>query len=71
MALNALLDTALSVQIESLKDSRFEPLHYKVRKVLEEERFHFEHGRGWLARAGRERSSPRAAWRPRAAAQPG
>ncbi|MCL7971741.1 MAG: phenylacetate-CoA oxygenase subunit PaaI [marine benthic group bacterium] len=50
VALNFLLDAALSVQIESLKDSRFEPLHYKVRKVLEEERFHFEHGRGWLAR---------------------
>lgn len=59
VALNFLLDAALSVQIESLKDSRFEPLHYKVRKVLEEERFHFEHGRGWVARlaqteAGRE-----------------
>lgn len=59
VALNLLLDAALSVQFESLKDSRFEPLHYKVRKVLEEERFHFEHGRGWIARmaqtsAGRE-----------------
>jgi len=59
VALNFLLDAALSVQIESLKDSRFEPLHYKARKVLEEERFHFEHGRGWVARlaqgpAGRE-----------------
>jgi phenylacetate-CoA oxygenase PaaI subunit len=52
VALNALLDTALSVQFESLRDSRFEPLHYKVRKVLEEERFHFEHGRGWIARLG-------------------
>jgi phenylacetate-CoA oxygenase PaaI subunit len=50
VALNFLLDTALSAQFESLKDSRFEPLHYKVRKVLEEERFHFEHGRGWVAR---------------------
>jgi ring-1,2-phenylacetyl-CoA epoxidase subunit PaaC len=50
VALNFLLDAALSVQIESLKESRFEPLHYKVRKVLEEERFHFEHGRGWVAR---------------------
>jgi phenylacetate-CoA oxygenase PaaI subunit len=59
VALNFLLDAALSVQFESLRDSRFEPLHYKVRKVLEEERFHFEHGRGWVARmtqtpAGRE-----------------
>lgn len=50
VALNFLLDTALSVQIESLRESRFEPLHYKVRKMLEEERFHFEHGRGWVAR---------------------
>lgn len=59
VALNLLLDTALSVQFESLRESRFEPLHYKVRKLLEEERFHFEHGRGWVARlaqteAGRE-----------------
>jgi phenylacetate-CoA oxygenase PaaI subunit len=59
VGLNFLLDAALSVQIEALKDSRFEPLHYKVRKILEEERFHFEHGRGWVARmaqtpAGRE-----------------
>jgi len=50
VALNFLLDAALSIQIESLKDSRFEPLHYKVRKILEEERFHFEHGRGWVSR---------------------
>ena len=50
VALNFLLDAALSVQVESLRDSRFEPLHYKVRKVLEEERFHFEHGRGWIER---------------------
>ncbi len=50
VALNFLLDAALSVQVEALKDSRFEPLHYKVRKILEEERFHFEHGRGWLDR---------------------
>ncbi len=59
VALNFLLDAALSVQCESLRESRFEPLHYKVRKLLEEEHFHFEHGRGWLARlaqtaAGRE-----------------
>ncbi len=50
VALNYLLDAALSAQVEALKDSRFEPLHYKVRKILEEERFHFEHGRGWLDR---------------------
>lgn len=49
LALNLLLDTALSVQFEALQNSRFEPLHYKARKLLDEERFHFEHGRGWTA----------------------
>ncbi|WP_420632968.1 Phenylacetic acid catabolic protein [Candidatus Palauibacter sp.] len=50
LALNFLLDTALSVQFELLAESRFETIHYKVRKLLEEERFHFDHGQGWTAR---------------------
>ncbi len=50
IALNLLLDTALSVQFELMVDSRFEPIHYKVRKLLDEERFHLEHARGWTAR---------------------
>ena len=52
LALNLLLDTALSVQFEALRDSRFEPIHYKVSKLLEEERYHYEHGRGWTSRLG-------------------
>ncbi len=52
LAVNLLLDSALSVQFEAMEASRFEPLHYKVRKLLEEERFHFEHARGWTARLG-------------------
>lgn len=50
IALNALLDTALTIQCEALMESRYSPLHYKVRKLLDEERFHFEHARGWTAR---------------------
>lgn len=49
LALNLLVDTALSVVFESLRRSRFEPVHHKVRKLLDEERFHFEHARGWMA----------------------
>jgi phenylacetate-CoA oxygenase PaaI subunit len=52
LALNLLLDTSLSIQFESLQESRFEPVHYKARKLLEEERFHFEHARGWASRLG-------------------
>lgn len=50
LALNALLDTALTIQCEALVESRFSPLHYKIRKLLDEERFHFDHARGWAAR---------------------
>lgn len=50
LALNLLLDTALSVQIESMRESRLEPLRHKVSKILDEERYHFEHARGWTAR---------------------
>jgi 1,2-phenylacetyl-CoA epoxidase catalytic subunit len=45
-----MLDTALSVQVEALAGSRYEPIHFKARKLLDEERFHFEHGRGWTLR---------------------
>ncbi len=59
LVLNLLVDTALSVVFEAMQESRFEPILYKVRKLLDEERFHFEHGRGWTAlmaskRSGRE-----------------
>jgi phenylacetate-CoA oxygenase PaaI subunit len=59
LVLNLLVDTALSVVFEAMEESRFEPILYKVRKLLDEERFHFEHGRGWTAlvasiEAGRE-----------------
>jgi phenylacetate-CoA oxygenase PaaI subunit len=50
LALNALLDTALSVQCQALSESRYTPLHYKMGKLLDEERFHFEHARGWTGR---------------------
>lgn len=50
IALNALFDTALSVQCEALTDSRYTPLQFKMGKLLDEERFHFEHARGWTAR---------------------
>jgi len=50
LSLNLLLDTALSVQIDAMRESRLEPLHHKVSKILDEERYHFEHARGWTAR---------------------
>jgi phenylacetate-CoA oxygenase PaaI subunit len=69
LALNVLFDSALTIQFEAMRRSRFQPVHHKVGKLLDEERFHFEHGRGWTARLastekGREslRSVFPAAW---------
>lgn len=50
LALNALLDTAISVQCAALNESRYTPLQFKMGKLLDEERFHFEHARGWTSR---------------------
>ena len=50
LALNLLLDTALSVQFEGMRAGGYEPMHYKAKKLLDEERFHLGHGRGWTAR---------------------
>ncbi|MGD2215453.1 MAG: phenylacetate-CoA oxygenase subunit PaaI [Gemmatimonadales bacterium] len=47
---NAIIDTALTVQLEALADSRYTPLRQRVQKQLEEERFHFGHGVAWLRR---------------------
>lgn len=58
---NAIIDTALSVQLEALSDSRFAPLRQRVQKQLEEERFHAAHGAAWLRRLGSAGDAARAA----------
>lgn len=53
VALNALADTALSVQCEALRGSSYSPLAQRVGKLLDEERFHAAHGAAWLRRLAR------------------
>ena len=50
VVVNALLDTALSVQFESLTASSYVPLRSRCEKLLEEERFHAAHGSAWFRR---------------------
>lgn len=52
LAVNLLLDAALTVQFEAMSESRFQPIHYKAAKLVDEERFHFGHARGWTLRLG-------------------
>jgi phenylacetate-CoA oxygenase PaaI subunit len=50
IAAGLLLDTALSVQYAALLDSRYAPVHNRVQKLLDEERFHFQYAAGWARR---------------------
>lgn len=50
IALNVLVDGALSEQFEALRSSSYTPLRQRVEKLLEEERFHAAHGAAWLRR---------------------
>jgi len=50
VVLNALVDLALSVQLEALRASSHAPLKQRVGKLLDEEVFHARHGTAWLKR---------------------
>ena len=50
IAAGLLLDTVLSVQYGALLDSRYTPVHNRVQKLLDEERFHFQYAAGWARR---------------------
>lgn len=50
VAANFLLDTALSIVFEAARESSFEPLAARSRKVLQEERVHALHGEAWVRR---------------------
>ena len=50
IAAGLLLDTALAVQYGALLESRYAPVHNRVQKMLDEERFHFQYAAGWARR---------------------
>jgi ring-1,2-phenylacetyl-CoA epoxidase subunit PaaC len=50
VVINALVDTALTVQLEALTASAYVPLRQRVQKLLEEETFHTAHGIAWFRR---------------------
>jgi ring-1,2-phenylacetyl-CoA epoxidase subunit PaaC len=48
VAVMVLVDGAVSMQIEALRSSSYEPLRQRVEKVLDEEKFHAAHGAAWF-----------------------
>jgi phenylacetate-CoA oxygenase PaaI subunit len=57
---NLLLDQALALVLETALESRYLPLRQRTRKLIEEERFHAIHGRGWLRQLAGEGPEMRA-----------
>lgn len=52
VVLNALVDAALTVQLEALRNSEHAPLRQRVGKLIDEEYFHAAHGVAWAHRMG-------------------
>jgi phenylacetate-CoA oxygenase PaaI subunit len=48
VAMNAVVDLAATRVLHALQDSAFKPLRMSVDKMLDEERHHLHHGRGWF-----------------------
>lgn len=50
IAASLLVDAALATQYGALVESRYTPVHNRVQKMLDEERFHFQYAAGWARR---------------------
>ncbi len=63
VAANFVLDTAFTLMIEALADGNVEVLRTRLRKMIQEEHYHFLHGRSWL-REGKDlaNAAVRRAW---------
>jgi len=48
VAINYVVDHAVTRTLHSLRGSSFKPLRMSVEKMLDEERYHLHHGRGWF-----------------------
>ena len=53
VAMNAVVDLAATRVLAALEGSTFKPLRMSVGKMLDEERHHAHHGRGWFRTVGR------------------
>jgi ring-1,2-phenylacetyl-CoA epoxidase subunit PaaC len=48
VAANGVLDTAFTLMIEALANGNVDVLRSRLKKMLQEERYHFLHGRSWM-----------------------
>lgn len=61
VAMTAVVDFAITGLLDALRNSAFRPVRQSIDKMLDEERYHVHHGRGWLrtwaARGDEERAA--------------
>jgi 1,2-phenylacetyl-CoA epoxidase catalytic subunit len=62
VAANAVLDSAFSLMIEALAKGNVEVLRSRLGKMLQEERYHYLHGRSWMQES-RAADAVARAWR--------
>jgi ring-1,2-phenylacetyl-CoA epoxidase subunit PaaC len=60
VAANAVLDGAFSLMIEALANGNVDVLRSRLKKMLQEERYHAMHGRSWMREAKAEDAVKRA-----------
>lgn len=60
VAANAVLDSAFSLMLEALANGNVEVLRSRLKKMLQEERYHFLHGRSWMHEIEATQASARA-----------
>ncbi|MFQ5640024.1 MAG: Phenylacetic acid catabolic protein [bacterium] len=48
VAVNYVVDLAVTTLLHSMRESSFKPLHMSLEKMLQEERYHIHHGQGWF-----------------------
>src|SRR5688572_5940821 len=59
VAINAFVDSAVTVQLQALTTSSYQPLRQRVNKLIDEEEFHAMHGAAWCRRlSGGDSSRP-------------
>ena len=62
VAANAVLDSVFSLMIEALANGNVEVLRSRLRKMLQEEHYHYLHGRSWMQEVKAADAAARA-WR--------
>jgi len=61
VAMNLVVDLAVTRVLDSLRGSSFKPIHMSVEKMLDEERYHAHHGFGWFRALARRNDETRTA----------